>query len=137
MATEVRSDLSGLSLLIVDDELDSLEVFGELLRLVGAEVTLASSASEALEISARLDFDVILSDVAMPGGDGLTLVQKFREIPHTRHTVCIAVTGMATPGERERVLAAGFDAHLSKPVLIDRLIDVIRRLTAGRDGAPG
>ena len=129
MALAEQSDLSGLRVLVVDDDLDSLVAMGELLSIMKATVTLASSASEALESSAKFDFDLILSDVAMPGGDGLGLVSEFRAQPHTRNTICVAITGMDTPAERERILKAGFDAHMSKPVSVGRLIELVRRMT--------
>jgi CheY-like chemotaxis protein len=125
MPTDVQADLSGLRVLLVDDELESLEAFGEMFRVMGATVTLASSAAEALESSERSDFDVILSDVAMPGGDGLALLKTLRDLPHTRRTMCIAVTGESAPDVRERVLEAGFDAYLGKPVDVSRLVELI------------
>lgn len=128
MVVAGQGDLAGLRVLVVDDELDSLVAMGELLSIMDATVTLASSASEALEQSAKFDFDVILSDVAMPGGDGFRLVSEFRAQPHTRRTICVAITGMDSPAERERILEAGFDAHMSKPVFVGRLIELVRGL---------
>lgn len=136
MVVAGEGDLAGLRVLVVDDELDSLVAMGELLSIMDATVTLASSASEALEKTAKFDFDLILSDVAMPGGDGFRLVSEFRAQPHTRNTLCVAITGMATPAERERILKAGFDAHLSKPVFVGQLVELVRRLTgAARKGS--
>ncbi len=87
-----------------------------MLRSLGAEVAEASSASEALASTERRDFDLILSDINMPGPDGLSLISTLRAVPHTRETICIAVTGRSAPEDRDRILQAGFDAHLSKPV---------------------
>jgi two-component system CheB/CheR fusion protein len=132
MAKKEQNSLAGLDVLLVDDDLESLDALGEVMAIMGATVRLSSSASEALEQSAKLDFDVILSDVAMPGGDGLRLVKEFRDQPHTRKTICIAVTGMDTPAEREGILAAGFDAHVSKPVHVRELVELVLRLSSDR-----
>lgn len=131
-------DLDGLRILLVDDEEESLETFGQLVEMSGAEVTLAGSGAAALEHVATRQFDVVISDIAMPGMDGLALVDRLRDLPQTRTTVCIAVTGRATVSDRTRAIRAGFDAQLGKPVDIVQLVDVIQRLLQEReDTEPG
>lgn len=120
--------LAGLQVLAVDDTLDALESFASLLRLEGAEVTAVTSASAALGAIERGHYDVLLSDVAMPGMDGYELIATLRENAVTRDLPAIALTGFGRPQDAEKALAAGFDAHLAKPVVVEELLQTVARL---------
>jgi two-component system, chemotaxis family, CheB/CheR fusion protein len=121
--------LHGLHLLVVDDAVDALESFSALLRIEGAEVTAVSSAQQALEALETIGpVDVILSDVAMPGMDGYELIRRVRANPRSARVPAIALTGFGRAEDAHRALTAGFDAHLAKPVQIEHLGDVLRRL---------
>ena len=76
-------------------------------------------------------FDLIVSDIAMPGMDGYTLLARLREIG-LQDVPAIALTGFAQPVDHKRALAAGFGEHLGKPIELDALASAIRRLRAGR-----
>ena len=110
--------LHGLSVLIVDDEPDALEVMAAALQACGASVVSASSARDARQTLARVDVDLLLSDIAMPGEDGCELIRTIRNMPSFQLATipAAAVTAHAGEDERERALAAGFQMHLSKPV---------------------
>jgi two-component system CheB/CheR fusion protein len=125
--------LESLNVLLVDDDTDSLEAFGHLMRMSGADVTTVSSVDAALASVAGTDYDLIVSDIAMPGGDGHALVRKLRESPRTRNVIAVAVSGRATAADRASALRAGFDAHLGKPVDLDMLIEQVRQLIGKRD----
>ncbi|MDB5821115.1 MAG: cheBR [Rhizobacter sp.] len=127
--------LTGLRVLLVDDELETLHTFGELLGLEGALVTIVGSATEALARAMNESFDVILSDIAMPGHDGYWLIGKLRQEHRTSNVLTIAVSGMARPGDRLRALEAGFDSHLGKPLQLGALKDDIERLRAQKASA--
>ena len=115
-------DLAGLSVMIVDDEPDALEVITAMLQLRGARVIAAASAAEALEmlsnaINGSLP-DVLVSDLAMPGGDGFELIEMVRRMEPERggNIPAIALTAYARSEDSARVLAAGFQRHVAKPV---------------------
>ena len=122
--------LTGMRILAVDDDPDSLDVLTSILRLHQATVFGATSAMEALEMWRRERPDVVISDIAMPEHDGYWLMHQIRRsieegAPAVR---CVALTAFANAAARERALAAGFSAHLSKPFDPDELVGVIRPL---------
>ncbi len=88
------------------------------LETCGATVASAASATDALETLSGSDFDVVLADIAMPGEDGYQFIRRIRESPDARlaRTPAAAVTACASDDERDRALAAGFQAHLAKPI---------------------
>jgi two-component system CheB/CheR fusion protein len=128
--------LAGLSVLLVDDTLDTLESFGMLLELEGARVTTAPSGQHAHEAAAaaREGFDLILSDVAMPDMDGLELMRRLRRMERCADVPAIALTGFGRASDAARAIEAGFDTHLSKPVGLETLIHAVMRLRQARGG---
>jgi signal transduction histidine kinase/ActR/RegA family two-component response regulator len=127
--------LDGLRILVVDDDQDARELITELLRSRGAEVRTAASAEEARSLLDREQPDVLLSDIAMPGHDGLELIRSVRERPLTAggRVPAIALTAYARDEDRARSLAAGFDAHLAKPVDVDALMITVAGLGRAKD----
>jgi signal transduction histidine kinase/ActR/RegA family two-component response regulator len=115
-ADRTGADLDGARVLVVDDEADSREVLLQLLATWGVRAFGAGSAREALDVWRRERPDVILSDLAMPGEDGFALVAELRRLEGTVHVPAAAVTAFSRPEDRARALAAGFDAHLGKPI---------------------
>ena len=108
--------LGGLRVLVVDDDPDSNAVVSALLVSCGAEVQTAVSAPEALEVAGRWQPDVVVSDIAMPGEDGCTLLRQLRARGGPLGRVpAVALTAHAGMDDRRRVLAAGFQAHVVKP----------------------
>ena len=133
--TEPRA-LAGVRVLVVDDDPDARESIGAVLEHAGAAVTTASSVREALAAVARSAPGVVLSDIAMPCEDGFALVRELRR-RHGGVGGClpvIALTGYASPADEARVLTAGYDVYLTKPVEPATLVAAIARF-AGR--APG
>lgn len=126
--------LDGLRVLAVDDDRDTLEVVAELLSLRGAEVVPAASAAEALQALERFDPDVLVSDIGMPERDGYDLIRDIRDLGYGPADLpAVAVTAFASPEDRRRALAAGFQVHLAKPVDPGELTAIVARL--GRGGA--
>lgn len=125
--------LSGLKILIVDDEPDSREILRVVLMQSGATVASAASASEAVKELARNDFDVLVSDIGMPVEDGYALIGKVRRQPANKNgrIPAIALTAYARVEDRVRALNAGFQAHIPKPVEPVELIAVIVSLVKG------
>ena len=120
-------------ILVVDDERDAREFLALLLVGLGARVRTAGSAMEALAAMRHQAPQVLLADVSMPDGDGYSLIEQWRDHERQQQAAripAIAVTAYATPTDRERAIAAGFDAHVAKPVDSDMLVAAIGRLTA-------
>ncbi len=122
--------LVGLRVLVVDDEADARDIVATLLRQSGAIVTLARSATEAIEAFVIADPDVLISDIEMPGEDGYTLLRRIRggEAGGKSTVAAIALSAYAGPGDRMRALQAGFQLHVSKPVEPAELVAVISNL---------
>lgn len=99
---------------------------------IGADVRLAESAVEALEILQVYKPDIILSDISMPGEDGFSLLRKIRarETNNERQIPVVALTAHAGQEDIKRVLDAGFSAHIAKPVEKAVLSNVIKKLTS-------
>ncbi len=122
------AQLAGLRILAVDDDEDSRDLLKILLEQFDTEVTTAGSAREALETLIANRFDVIISDVGMPGEDGYELIKKIRGLPQPENArvPAIALTGFARRQDEQRALAAGFDGHVTKPIEPDNLIEKIK-----------
>ena len=122
--------LEGLHVLVVEDNDDAREMLAVLLEAHGATVTAASSSAEAVEALDRVDPDVLVSDISMPGEDGYELIARVRKRPPERggRLPAIAQTALASP--EARALASGFEAHLCRPVVPNDLVTTIAALTA-------
>jgi len=107
--------LAGLHILVVDDALDAREVMAEILGRAGAAVKTAGSADEAYQMLLAEPFDLLVSDIGMPGGDGLSLIRRVRA-SEAGAIPAVAVTAYAREEDHLLALQAGFHAHLAKPV---------------------
>jgi len=130
--TTAPQSLDGLSILVVDDEMDARTVVAETLRLEGAQVTVTDSAGSAFKHleAVGAHFDILVSDIGMPDEDGYSLVRKLRRLQVGRHILAIAVTGYASKGDVAAAIEAGFDLHVPKPVDFDTFVPMVRRLAA-------
>jgi PAS domain S-box-containing protein len=109
--------LSGLRVLIVDDEPDAREVLAAALTQMGARVHLVDSADAALASIARERPHIVVSDIGMPGQDGYALAQRLRASERgSERLPAVALTAYATAEDVKRAMAAGYDLHLAKPV---------------------
>ena len=135
MSETERPVLADLRVLVVDDDQDTCELLHMVLTSRGAEVTTVDSAGAALNAFNLVRFDVLLSDAGLPDVTGWSLIETIRRMtPENGGRIpAVAVTGYAYPGDVARSLASGFDAHLSKPVEIDLVVETIARLL-GRSG---
>jgi PAS domain S-box-containing protein len=123
-------NLLGLHVLFVDDEPDARELVEEFLRGRGVKVSTAASAREALAKLRDHHPDILVSDIGMPNESGITLMQRIRELPGDEggSIPAIAVTGLASPEDARRALAAGFQDHLPKPLQLDKFVETLGRL---------
>jgi len=126
---EARShaDLHGLRILVVDDDADSRETVSEILEAAGAATLRAHSAASGLEQVMEHAFDVIVSDIAMPDRDGVAFIEDVRRLPdpRRRRTPAVALTAFAREEDRRRILSAGFQKHVPKPVTAAQLVESI------------
>jgi CheY-like chemotaxis protein len=119
-------------ILLVEDHVDSLNMTAKLLRVEGYDVATARTQSEALELCKQQKFDLLIGDVGLPDGSGLELM---REVARKCNVKGIACTGYGYESDIEKSKAAGFSAHLTKPIDFKLLSATIARLLA--DAAPG
>lgn len=126
-----QKPLHGLKLLVVEDETDSRELLALVLRGAGAEVHPLSNGVEALELLRYERFDAIVSDIGLPGMDGMEVLRSLRSHGDKRHQPpAIALTAYTRAYDRTAALRAGFQAHVPKPVDPEELITVLETLTA-------
>ncbi len=117
----------GLSVLLVDDEEDARDALRMILQQNGMSVTTAASAGEGYELLTRLKPDLLLSDIAMPGEDGLSLIRRVRLLPPGAGGLipAAALSAYAAAGDRRKAFLAGFQHHIAKPVDPTHLLAVI------------
>lgn len=128
--TDQERPLTGTHVLLVDDSPDLLLLISHWLQHAGAEVSIAKSASEALDVLKSAKPDVILSDIGMPGEDGYQLIQKIRALPAEEGGAipAAAITAYAREEEEQKALAAGFQLHIPKPVVGKTLVEAVLQL---------
>jgi PAS domain S-box-containing protein len=128
---DVARHLDGVRVLLVEDEADSREMISFLLTQAGASVTSVGSAAEALETIDALAPDVLVSDIGMAEQDGYDLLRLIRQRDSPSATIpAVAVTAYARTEDRQHALAAGFHAHVSKPIVPRDLVSSVERLAA-------
>jgi CheY-like chemotaxis protein len=108
--------------LVVDDEPDSNEVVSAVLMVRGAEVRVAASVAQALEVLHAWIPDLVVCDIGMPERDGYSLLRAMRERSALARVPAIALTAYATRDDRIRILGAGFQLHITKPIDPEELI---------------
>lgn len=114
--------------LVVDDAPDVTEMLGVLLQYAGYDVVKHFAAPDAVEAALSEQFDVVVSDIGMPGMNGYELASTLRALPNYHHVPMIAVTGFTMYSDRDRALQSGFNAFLTKPINPMDLIQLIERL---------
>jgi CheY-like chemotaxis protein len=125
---ETQAGRSKPRALVVDDVADVMEMIGLFLRHAGYEVAMAACGPDALEVARAERFDIIVSDIGMPGMNGYELAQELRALPHCSTVPMIAVTGFSVYDDKGRALQCGFNAHLTKPINPMALLELIERL---------
>ncbi len=120
----------GSHVLVVDDNLDAAETLADALRVLGHDVVTAHDPETALEVAAAHPPEIAILDIGLPGMDGWALGALLRERHPRRPPHCIAVTGYGMESDRARSRAAGFVAHLVKPVDLERLGQILTGLAA-------
>ncbi len=140
LALEPSPALSGLRVVVVDDEPEGRDLLQFVLEQCRSEVTVTRNAEEALAAVSGGSFDVLISDIGMPKRDGYSLIAAVRALPAAKGGLipAVALTAYASAEDRTRALRAGFDMHLPKPVQPGELVVIVARLIEGvrRRSAP-
>ncbi|MFN0108101.1 MAG: PAS domain S-box protein [Blastocatellia bacterium] len=123
-------NLRGVKVLVVDDEHDTREVLSVMLARYGTEVRAAGSVREALQVLSVWKPDMLVSDIGMPDEDGYVMIRKLRALSAEEggELPAVALTAFASPADREKALAAGFQRHLAKPVEPVELAKIVARV---------
>ena len=126
-APQPRDSLSGMRVLVVEDEPDTSEFLERFLGSYGAEVVLAPSAAEALSRLSAEKVDIVVSDIGLPDVDGYDLMHRIRQLPTSAGAAvpAIALTAYARTEDRTRAFRAGYQAHLAKPIEPAELVATI------------
>jgi PAS domain S-box-containing protein len=126
--------LRGVRVLVVDDEADARELVRRVLEDCEARVATASSAIEGLEMLSTFGPDVLVSDIGMPGFDGFEFIRRVRSMGHAEHKAipAAALTAFARAEDHERVITAGYQVHVPKPVEPSALVATVARLAEGK-----
>ena len=129
-AADPPAELDGLNVLIVDDEPDAREVLSMVMSTLGASAQVADGVDQGLALLAREHFDLLLSDISMPGRNGYEFVRELRAQPRLKHLPAIAVTAFGRAEDRKEALQAGYDAHVAKPVELPALLNAIHQVVS-------
>ncbi len=128
---DAESPTLGLRVLVVDDNTDAAMMLADALAESGYQTSTAADGPAALAIAAAFRPHVALLDIGLPVMDGFELARQFRATADLRSTRLVAVTGYGQERDRLASAAAGFDAHLVKPIDLDRVVDLVGQLAGG------
>jgi len=117
-----EEDFPRLHVLVAEDDADSAAAVTAILKLHGCETQIAATASECLRIAGEWPTDVLICDIGLPDDDGYGLLRRLRHMPQGERVPAIALTAYTRPEDRAKALAAGFRAHLAKPLDPENLL---------------
>ncbi|WP_202303379.1 two-component sensor histidine kinase BarA [Dryocola clanedunensis] len=120
-----------MTVMAVDDNLANLKLIGALLEDQVQNVVLCESGLQAIGQAKQMQIDIILMDIQMPEMDGIRACELIRQIPHHQQTPVIAVTAHAMAGQKEKLLSAGMNDYLAKPIEESKLLNLLMRYQPG------
>lgn len=121
------------AILLVEDNASNRKLLGDHLRRAGYQVSEATTADEGLALAREGAFRLVVMDIQLPGMDGLTATRLLREDPRTRAVCVLAVTAHAMRGDEDRILAAGCDAYVAKPIAYKQFLATVAALLAATE----
>jgi two-component system cell cycle response regulator DivK len=124
--------MAGERVLVVEDNEKSMKLFRDILRATGYVTLEATSGTQAIELAAEHEPDLVLMDIRLPDIDGVEALGRLRALASATPIPVFALTAQAMHGDRERFLAAGFDGYISKPVDVVELLDLVKQHFEGR-----
>lgn len=104
-------------ILVIEDNPANMQLMIYLLQAFGHEPVEADNGERGLELAHGAPFDLILCDIQLPRTDGYEIARELKGNPNLKHTPLVAVTALAMVGDREKVLSAGFDGYIAKPIV--------------------
>lgn len=119
-------------ILIIEDNEKNLKLVRDVLQFNGYETAEAMTAEDGLVLARSKQPVLILMDIQLPGMDGFAALRQLRADPITKYTLVIAVTASAMERDRQKILEAGFDGYLSKPIQVKTFVEEIRAVLAKR-----
>jgi two-component system, cell cycle response regulator DivK len=119
--------MAGPQILVVEDNEKNMKLFRDVLLATGHRTLEASTGGQAVELATEHTPDLVLMDIQLPDIGGIEALTRLRADERTASVPVVALTAQAMEGDRERFLAAGFDAYLSKPVNLADLIATVKR----------
>lgn len=134
--TEPENTRLPMTIMAVDDNPANLKLIGALLDDQVQNVVLCESGAQALESAREMPFDLVLMDIQMPEMDGIQACELIRQLPHHHYTPIIAVTAHAMAGQKEKLLSAGMNDYLAKPIAEEKLHTLLQRYGPGGSMAP-
>ena len=129
-----KPSLTGVTVLLVDDDPDELALVGTVLRTAGAAVTAVAKVEDALRELQNVPPRVVVSDLMIPGHDGFTLIRRIRRMAEDGvggHMPALAISGFDNADQRRYALEEGFDEYLPKPVH-ERIVATVARMVSPR-----
>lgn len=129
--------MAGELILIVEDNEKNRKLVRDVLQFKGYQTVEATSAEEGLDIARAQQPALILMDIHLPGMDGITAFRHLKADPLTQRIPVIAVTATAMIHDRQKIVAAGFDAYQTKPISVKELTEVVEKVLTTRPGASG
>ena len=114
-------------ILVIEDDPTAMDLIVYLLRAFGHQAMTASSGGEGLEVMARELPDLVLCDILMAGIDGYEVARRVKGEPRLRDIPLIAVTALAMVGDRDRMLASGFDGYVPKPIAPETFVSEVEK----------
>jgi two-component system cell cycle response regulator DivK len=124
--------MTGTLVLVIEDNPKDSKLVGEVLRAKGYEIAHAATAEAGIELARSRKPDLVLMDVMLPGMDGREATKILKADAQTRHIPIIALTASAMKGEREKLLASGFDGYMPKPIDIKEVPKVVESYVSRR-----
>jgi two-component system cell cycle response regulator DivK len=118
--------MAGEHVLVVEDNEKNMKLFRDVLQATGFRTLEATTGRQAVELAAEHAPDLVLMDIQLPDIDGVEALSHLRTVVRTASIPVLALTAQAMHGDRERVLAAGFDGYISKPVNVVELVRTVR-----------
>lgn len=120
--------------LVIEDNPANLDLMAYVLRAIGHTVLMAATGEDGIRIALAERPDLILCDIHLPDRDGTEIAGLLRHEPRLRGVPLVAVTALAMVGDRERILAAGFDGYVAKPIEPEQFIPVLSGFLCRRNG---
>jgi len=114
--------------LLIEDNFNNIKLMEMLLEEQGYQVTVDTNAESGIIHAKELSPDLILLDIQLPEMDGMQACQEMRKEDNLKYTPIIALTAFAMPGDRERILANGFDEYMSKPINYRDFLNLVKKI---------